>query len=92
MPHTKILEAVRRLVRHAFAELGAKQTAEVAESVLIRNDCYCGRRFRADGLQAVWFIEEDEIKVYDRNAAVVRVAVASQVSREDAAQPLRRAA
>jgi hypothetical protein len=92
MPHTKILEAVRRLVRNAFAELGAKQLAEVAESVLIRNDCYCGRRFRADGFQAVWFIEEDEIKVYDRSANVVRVVTASQASREDAASPLRRAA
>jgi hypothetical protein len=87
MPHTRILEAVRRYVRNTFIEYGAPRVCEIAESVLIRDDCYCGRRFRADGFQAVWFIEEDEVKVYDRRGDVIRVTSASASLWQDAAEP-----
>jgi hypothetical protein len=35
------------------------------ESILIRDGFYCGRRFHTDQHRAVWFIEEDELKIFD---------------------------
>ncbi len=82
MPHTRTLGAIRELVRASFAELGAEQGLQLSEHILIRDDLYCGRRFRCNELQAVWFIEEDEIKVYGPDGAVVRVLCASQLPKE----------
>ena len=67
---------------------------EISESLVIRHESYCGRRFRADGFQAVWFIEEDQIKIYDRAGNVVRVTSATAALQPSAAEPppLRRAA
>ncbi|TWT50694.1 hypothetical protein Pla22_34370 [Rubripirellula amarantea] len=36
----------------------------INESILIRDEFYCGRRFRTDTHRAVWFIEEDQLKIY----------------------------
>ncbi len=41
--------------------------------MLIRDGFFCGRRFVSDGLEAVWFIEENEVKFYDRDGKVVQV-------------------
>jgi len=35
------------------------------ESILIRDDFYVGRRFRTARYRAVWFMEEDQLKIYD---------------------------
>ncbi|WP_197442414.1 hypothetical protein [Lignipirellula cremea] len=40
---------------------------------MIRDGYYCGRKMRCDGLQAIWFVEENEIKFYDRDGAVASV-------------------
>lgn len=34
------------------------------ESILIRDEHYCGRRFSTSTHRAVWFIEEDQVKIY----------------------------
>jgi hypothetical protein len=78
MPHAQLLNTVREVVRSSFAELGAGRECELSEHILIREDLYCGRRFRCGQLQAVWFIEEDEIKIYGPDNAVVRVLHGSQ--------------
>ena len=80
MPHSETLGAIRDLVRRSFAALGAEHGIQLSEHILIRDDLYCGRRFRCADLQAVWFIEEDQIKVYGRDGTVVRVLHASHVS------------
>ena len=38
-----------------------------SESILIREGFYCGRQFNAGAYRAVWFMEEDELKISDRN-------------------------
>ena len=73
MSHAQRLHAIREVVRASFAELGADPQSPMSEHILIRDDLYCGRRFRCDRLQAVWFIEEDEIKIYGADNTVVRV-------------------
>jgi hypothetical protein len=67
------LDRIRTLIRQTFAELGGSSEPPPRETMLIRDGYFCGRRFEAQGWQAVWFIEEDEIKFYDRDGAVTRV-------------------
>ena len=68
------VELVRSLIAHAFAEMGAESEAgPVIETLLVREGIFCGRRFELDGLQAVWFMEEEQVKVYDRSGMVAAV-------------------
>lgn len=73
MQHAEALEAVRRAVRGTFVELGADAGLQMSEHILVRNDAYCGRRFLADGLQAIWFVEEDQVKIHAQDGRVARV-------------------
>ena len=52
------------------------------------NGFYCGHKFGSEGISAVWFCEEDEIKVYSPDRSLVLVAQADDAS----PVPLRRAA
>lgn len=81
MQHVHLLEAIRRLVRRTFTELGAAEEFEVTEHILLREDMYCGRRFQAGGLQAIWFIEEDEIKFHAKDGSVAYVMSSSDAER-----------
>jgi hypothetical protein len=81
MQHAEALEAVRRAVRSHFVELGADVGFQLNEHILVRHDLYCGRRFSADGLQAIWFVEEDQVKIHARDGTLARV-----MSSEEAAQ------
>ncbi|NLF67685.1 MAG: hypothetical protein GX575_01380 [Candidatus Anammoximicrobium sp.] len=73
MQHAEALEAVRHFVRGTFVELGADIGSPLTEHILLRDDAYCGRRFCVDGLQAIWFIEEDQIKIHAQDGSVARV-------------------
>ncbi|MCU0958992.1 MAG: hypothetical protein MUF48_02710 [Pirellulaceae bacterium] len=79
-----LVEQIRTLIRDTFAELGGASDTAPRESVLIRDGCFCGRRFEWDGLQAVWFAEEGEIKFYDRSGARVRVVALAAQARQRA--------
>ena len=86
MQHAEALEAVRRAVRSTFVELGANVSFQLSEHILLRDDAYCGRRFFADGLQAIWFVEEDQIKIHARDGAVARVMSIDEAARLTAAE------
>ncbi|WP_164101751.1 hypothetical protein [Candidatus Laterigemmans baculatus] len=43
----------------------------MTESILIRGGFYCGRRFHLGGYSAVWFAEEDEIKLFDSQGQLI---------------------
>ena len=64
-------ETIRRQVRQIFQQNGAPSDAELCESLLIRDGYFCGRRFEMDGLCAIWFVEEDELKIYGRDGKVL---------------------
>ncbi len=81
MRHIDALEAVRCAVRSIFVQLGAAEGLQLNEHLLVRDELYCGRRFSVDGLQAIWFVEEDQIKIRAADGTVVRV-----MSIEDAVQ------
>ena len=55
------------------------------ESVLIRNEFYCGRRFHTSEHQAVWFIEEDELKIYRNSGELVCVLSSTEINSHAAA-------
>jgi hypothetical protein len=77
MGHAEQLSQVRHVVREKFLSLGALPDSEVTELVLIRDGQYCGRKFLMVGMgvQAIWFCEEDQLKIYSPESGTVEVVV-----------------
>ena len=73
MRHDQLTESVRQQIRSRFQQLGVSAADTLRETILICNGCYCGRRFEADGLQAIWFIEEDQVKFFHREGGLLEV-------------------
>ena len=59
------------------------------ESILIRDDFFCGRRFYTADHQAVWFIEQDELKIYDKDGDLLCVLAGGELESDDRADILR---
>ena len=87
MTHAQATERVRQLVTDAFASLGVAHPDQFRESILMHGGHYCGRRFEAAGAHAVWFVEENQIKVVTNDG---RAQVLS--AEEQRPLPTRRAA
>jgi len=73
MPSGSATERIRQLVQQTFSKLGTDASSEARETILIRDGHYCGRRFRRGGLEAVWFIEENQIKFHGKDGGIVKV-------------------
>ena len=73
MRHATVVQQVRDLVEQNFRSLGISVDSGIEETILVRNGFYCGRRFAADSAHAIWFCEEDQVKFYGSNGAVLRV-------------------
>lgn len=50
------------------------------ESILIRDEFFVGRRFHTEHHDAVWFIEEDELKVYHSDGQLACVFGSAEIS------------
>jgi hypothetical protein len=61
----------------------------IEESIMIRQGVYCGRRFQAATGYAIWFVEENQIKVFEDGGRLVDVL---QVAPEACAAPPQRLA
>ncbi len=72
MHHAQLTDYVRQLIRTNFSELGESLDLSPHETILIRQGYYCGRRFTVNEHEAIWFIEENQIKFYDMNGRVVQ--------------------
>ena len=81
------VQRAREFVASAFAELNVR--SDINETALIRDGVYCGQRFVAGGLSAVWFFEENQVKIYDDQQGLVRV---ERLEQDVEPTPLRRAA
>lgn len=64
MTNSQRLEAIRQHLQAWFAAQTDGQPWEASESILIRDGFYCGRCFQLPGFRAIWFFEEEQIKVY----------------------------
>jgi hypothetical protein len=49
----------------------AAKSGILRESILIRDEFFVGRRFFANAHHAVWFIEEDQLKIYQSDTREV---------------------
>lgn len=58
------LESIRKIVRQRLEELGAPVEEAMSEACLLQDNAYCGRRFVLGDYQAVWFIEENQLKLF----------------------------
>ena len=65
------IEKIRAFIQDRFHRMGAVPTTALRETLLIRDGNYCGHRFQQETLQAVWFIEEDQIKFFGRDGELV---------------------
>jgi hypothetical protein len=73
---------IRKLISREFALLTGRKVEAPRESVLIKNGYYCGHRFESEEFQAVWFLEEDQIKFFGRDGSLVHVLCPASVAIE----------
>jgi hypothetical protein len=78
-------ESIRHQVRRMFEQHGAPTDCDMCESLLIRDGFFCGRKFELDGMQAVWFVEEHEVKIHDRDGKVLASDDVGQLEHRNAA-------
>ncbi len=67
------LQRTRAFVEQAFQQLDQFTTLPLREAALIRNGQYCGHRFTSRELSAVWFFEEDQVKIYGSDRQLIQV-------------------
>lgn len=82
MTNSQRLANVRNCFLRWLADQGNENPGNDAiesESILIRGEFYCGRRFRTASHHAVWFIEEDELKIHRQNGGLVCVFSAGEI-------------
>jgi len=71
MHHAQLLELVRQIVRETFASHGTDSLDDWCETILIRDGYYCGRRFTCGDLRAIWFIEENSLKIFSQEVGLL---------------------
>jgi hypothetical protein len=86
MSTSSLANEIRDQVRQKLRERGADGAATLCESILVRGGFLCGRRFELDGFSAIWFVEERQLKFFDRSGSVF------DITRAGDATALRRAA
>tara|TARA_B100000674_G_C37544075_1_gene779755 strand:+ start:159 stop:413 length:255 start_codon:yes stop_codon:yes gene_type:complete len=79
---------IRQIIEKTFASLSETPNQILAESLLIRDGHYCGHKFANAALTAVWFHEEDQIKVHNKDGQLLLVVKPSET---EATAPLRAA-
>lgn len=79
MLQTTLIERVRLLFQREISELTGHDGSPI-ETLLLRDGLYCGRRFELGEHQAVWFIEEDQVKFYGPRGELLRSLRASQIA------------
>jgi hypothetical protein len=79
MTNSQRLATVRDCLVMWIAQQTGSTDTIASESILIRDDFYCGRRFRTANYTAVWFTEQDELKIYRVDGGLQCVLVADQI-------------
>lgn len=76
------VEKIRLVIAEQLDYLGCQAASSMAESILIRNGLFCGRKFQSAGYEVVWFIEEDELKFFSPAGELLRATSAIACIRE----------
>jgi hypothetical protein len=85
MHQAHLTDSVRRQITQVFVDLGDIEPVELRETIMIRDGSYCGRRFEGRAASAVWFAEENQIKVFRADGTIARVVEARKAGLERAA-------
>ena len=80
MPPT-LTERVRDWICQDLAQVTGLSEPPL-EALLIREGYFCGRRFSLGEHQAVWFIEENQIKLFGPEGQVIKSLVASELAED----------
>lgn len=82
-------DEIRQLFANYVCGLQPGVQEPVRETLLIQDGYFCGRRFVLAGYQLVWFLEEQQIKLFSPTGELLyATSVESYVSTRE---PLRRA-
>lgn len=65
------------LVRKSFRDFvlrngGVELSSLMLETTLIRDGAYCGRKFTLSGYSIIWFIDEQQIKLFGQNGSLLQ--------------------
>jgi hypothetical protein len=72
MQPTTYVQEIREFVLHMFQTHGM-ESQDIKETILIREGCYCGRRFESQNGYAIWFCEENQLKIYNAHGKLLEV-------------------
>jgi hypothetical protein len=67
------LQRTREFVEQTFQQVDEQIMLPLREAAIIRAGHYCGHRFMSGRLSAVWFFEEDEVKIYGDDGHLIDV-------------------
>lgn len=87
MTNSQRLAAVRRCLDRWFETQHHDEDIDIRDAVLIRNGFYAGRRFELGQYRAVWFMEEDELKIQDAAGTIVAKFNAAEINRLSGVAP-----
>lgn len=62
------------------------EPAIISESLLIRDGFFCGRRFDLGSHRAVWFLEENIVKIFRHSGELICVLSGEQLSPEQSVE------
>ena len=69
------------------ANADSEDSLIVRESMLIRDEFFCGRTFHAEHYNAVWFIEEDVLKIHRADGSLELVLQGAEIDQREAKTP-----
>lgn len=75
---TRFLQWLQNADQHS-EELGPDGSLIHRESMLIRDEFFCGRKFHAQHYTAVWFIEENVLKIHRADGSLELVLRGSEI-------------
>lgn len=71
MTNLQRLNLVRQKLADWVQAAGSCEASEVRETYLVCDGFYCGRRFQVGPFTAVWFAEENQLKIYAEQDGLV---------------------
>lgn len=87
MTNSQRLAAVRARLQQWYTRQHGEEAEPpaIVEAILIRDGFYCGRKFNFGDYRAVWFLEEEQVKIHRADGAVVECFSTAANPAEEAA-------
>ncbi|WP_417737010.1 hypothetical protein [Rosistilla oblonga] len=92
MSNAQRLDEVRAFLQAWFSKSHPSNVWSATESILISDGHYCGRRFAFGPYTAIWFVEENQVKIFDPDGSVAVRQDCSELFGEAPTIEIRRAA